>query len=73
MTDISHLDALNIRLQHEREYLAAAKTEKERDIRRVWIAGIQREIANEMDFLGGKVDTLVESMSDDDLLAGLGL
>ena len=49
---MDHLNALNIRLAHERERLALAKTEGERTTRRVWVDGIQREIAAELDHLG---------------------
>ena len=45
MTDTSHLDALQLRLSHERSYLAAAKSDGERELRSVWIAQIEREIA----------------------------
>lgn len=70
MPDLSHLNALNLRLSHERGYLAAAKTNKEREIRKVWVAQIEKEIAHEMDFLG---NTAIEcEMSDEELLAALG-
>ena len=70
MTDTTHLQALITRRAHEREYLAAAKSQGERDLRAVWIAQIEREIADEEEFLGmapvGKIE-----MSDDELLAEL--
>lgn len=69
MTDTSHLDALNLRLSHERGYLAAAKSNKERALRRVWIAQIEKEIAAELAFLSKSGD--LPEMSDDDLLAAL--
>ena len=69
MSNTSHLDALNLRLSHERGYLSAAKTDAERGLRRVWIAQIEKEIAGEVAFLG-KANDLPE-MSDDDLLAAL--
>jgi len=73
MQDTSHLDALKLRLSHERSYLAAAKTQKERAIRQVWIAQIEREIAAEMAFLGQTaIDPEIAAMSDDELLAELG-
>lgn len=72
MTDLTHLNALSLRLSHERGYLAAAKSEKERALRAVWIAQIEREIANEKRFLG--IDDAPQSdMSDDELLAALGV
>jgi hypothetical protein len=70
MTDFSHLDALQVRLSHERDYLAKAKTQKEIELRTVWIAQIQKEIANEYKFLGIDPATEIE-MTDDELLAAL--
>jgi hypothetical protein len=67
MVDTSHLDALNVRLSHERSYLANAKTEKEKEIRKVWIAQIEKEIAVERKILGIE-DVGIEAISDDDLL-----
>jgi hypothetical protein len=66
----SHLNALELRLSHERNYLAKAKTDKERALRKVWIAQIEKEIAGERKFLGKKKDPDVD-MSDDELLAAL--
>ena len=70
MTDTTHLNALNVRLSHERCYLAQAKSQKEREIRKVWIAQIEREIAAEMAFLGQTTQDC--DMTDDELLAALG-
>lgn len=66
----SHLNALQVRLSHERGYLAAAKTESERALRKVWIAQIEKEIAGEMTFLG-KTDEALPDMTDDELFAEL--
>ncbi len=69
MTDTSHLDALELRLSHERGYLAAAKTAGERELRTVWISQIEKEIRQERDALG-----LVGAecdLTDDELLAEL--
>jgi hypothetical protein len=60
MTDFTHLDALLLRLSHERARLAASKSQKEREHRTVWAAGIEREIAAEYKFLG------IEPFNDDD-------
>lgn len=68
--DTTHLNALELRLSHEREYLRAAKSEGEREIRRVWIAQIMREIDRERDFVGGMISDL-PAMTDDELLAEL--
>lgn len=70
MTDLSHLNALEIRLSHEREYLRKAKSQCEIDLRTVWIAQIEKEIADEMKFLG--IDAPADcSLTDDELLAEL--
>lgn len=65
---MTHLDALELRLSHERGYLAKAKTEQERALRQVWIVQIEKEIIRERKFLGLN-DLPV--MSDDELLAEL--
>lgn len=66
--DTSHLDALNVRLSHERSYLAQAKTKKEKEIRKVWIAQLEKEIANEKKFLDIDNVEEFEEMNDDDIL-----
>lgn len=66
----SHLNALETRLSHERGYLAAAKTDGERALRTVWIAQIEKEIANEHAFLGLTTSPAAE-LTDDELLAEL--
>jgi len=71
MTDLSHLDALTVGLLHEQARLAAAAHPREIAMRTVWVAQIKREIAREMDFLGGKVLAEISAMSDDELLAAL--
>jgi len=72
MKDASHLIALQTRLAHENEYLAAAKTQKEIAIRTVWIAQIEKEIADEKKFIGfEEISPEVDNMSADDLLAEL--
>lgn len=73
MTDTSHLTALETRLSHERAYL----TKDGAEIRKVWIAQIEREIATEIAFLskrGITIETINAddiNMSDDELLAAL--
>ena len=72
MSDRTHLDALNLRLSHERGYLAAAKSAKERALRTVWIFQIEREIDHEKSSLG--IDDVPQpDMSDEELLAALGV
>lgn len=70
---MTHLDVLNLRLSHERLRLAAAKSEAERQLRSVWVAQMEREIAAEYVFLGiAQPATLDEILlSDDELLAEL--
>lgn len=70
MTDLSHLNALELRLSHEREYLAQAKTVDECQMRKIWIAQIEREIAAEYKFLG--IEPVECDLSDDELFAELG-
>jgi hypothetical protein len=69
--NMAHLDALELRLSHERGYLAKAKTEKERELRNVWISQIQKEIDRERGFLGLKGQADEAPMSDDELMAEL--
>ena len=71
MQDTSHLAALQVRLSHGKGYLSAARTAKERKLRAVWIAQIEKEIASERQFLGLPVEEALPEMSDDDLLAEL--
>ena len=44
---MEHIDTLELRLSHERVRLANAKNAKEREMRAVWVAGIEKEIAAE--------------------------
>lgn len=67
--DTNHLNALHLRLSHERGYLAAAKTAREREMRRVWIAQIEKEIADEHRFLG--IESTTVEMTDDELMKEL--
>ena len=73
MTDLSHLNALRLRLSNERGYFAAAKTDGEMALRGVWIAQIEKEIDGELAFLAarGHVEPVVDDLSDDELLAAL--
>jgi len=63
----NHLNALQLRLSHERGYLAQAKTNNERALRKVWIAQIEKEIAAETKFTS-ETDC---NLTDDELLAEL--
>lgn len=65
MIDYTHLDALNLNLSNERIRLGNAKTQQERELRTVWVAQLEKEIAAERGFLGV---TDAPEVSDDDLL-----
>ena len=52
MTDTSHLEALQLNLSHERARYRAAKNPGERELRSVWIQGLEREIERERQRLG---------------------
>lgn len=60
-----HLAALELRLSHERVRLQQAKTPAERELRQVWVAQIEKEIAGEREFISEP------DMTDDELLAAL--
>lgn len=66
--DTSHLVALHEGLAREKQRLAEAKTTKERELRQVWIAQREREIAKEMEFLGMTAEDKLTTLSDDELL-----
>lgn len=68
-----HYEALMIRLSNEKARLASCTKPKEIELRKVWVAGIEKEIANEVEFLKSKgievyasIDDLF--MSDDELM-----
>lgn len=67
---MTHLEALQLRLSHERNRLNNAKSPAERELRSVWVAGIEKEIAHEIAFRG-KREAPESYMSDDELLAAL--
>lgn len=76
MTDLSHLNALQARLSHERARLAKATKAGEVAMRTVWVAKCEDEIKHEIAFLAARgvmVDDLgdVDTMTDDELLAAL--
>jgi len=58
----SHLDALNLRLSHERDYLASASSEGERALRAVWVAQIEREIEREAGFVTADAEPTDEEL-----------
>lgn len=68
-----HYTALMNRLGNEKARLAACTKPKELELRKVWVAGIEKEIANEVEFLKSKGIEVYASlddpfMSDDELL-----
>ena len=69
MKDLSHLDAIRSRLQHERERLANAATEGERAMRAVWVRGAEKELSDELRRLD--LSDPENTMNDDELLAAL--
>lgn len=62
---MKHIDALQLRLSNERAAMSEAKTDGEREMRKVWISQIEKEIAGEQIFLEG------EYMTDDEIFAQL--
>ena len=68
---MSHLNALRLGLSHERERLRCAKSLKEKELRQVWVAQREREIAAELKFLGITENEADSQMNDDELLAAL--
>lgn len=73
MYDTTHYVALMTRLSNEKARLAACTKPKEIELRKVWVAGIEKEIANEVEFLKSKGIEVYASlddlfMSDDELL-----
>jgi hypothetical protein len=62
---MTHLDALELNLSHERVRLAEATSPEEVALRRVWVSQLEREVAGERAFLGQSTVNL--DISDDDL------
>lgn len=71
MQDTSHINALELRLFHEREYHRQETTESGKALRAVWISQIEKEIASERRFLGIPESSPELNISDEDLLAEL--
>ena len=64
-----HLAALRRRLSNERARLEAARSAAERELRAVWVAQCEREIASEIARYGDAEPA--DTMTDDELLAAL--
>lgn len=76
MYDTQHLVALQNNLSNEKERLANAKTQKEIDLRKVFVSQLEKEIAAEIKFLESKgvnLYTNTDDLSDDDIMKELGL
>ncbi len=72
--DNAHLNAIRLRLSHERARLAAATKPREIAFRKVCLAQIEKEEASELAFLAKRgIDVVddIDAMSDDELLAHL--
>ncbi len=67
---LEHLEALRLRLSHERERLRKAKTGREKEFYAVRVSQCEKEIEGELKFLGISDESLPE-MTDDELLAEL--
>ena len=70
---MTHLDHLEIRLMNESRRLNAATCPHEIEMRKVWVAGCEKEIAAEHKFMGTTPITLDDILTDDELLAELGV
>ena len=64
-----HLSALQLRLSNERARLAAATRPGEIELRKVWVAQIEKEIAQERIYATPEARNI--EMSDDELLEQL--
>ena len=65
----SHLNALQLRLSHERNALSKATLASEKALRSVWVQQVEKEIQGEYRFLN--IVPFECSLSDDDLLKEL--
>lgn len=66
-----HLNALRLNLSNERSRLGSATAQFERDLRTVYVAQLEKEVAGELAFLGLPSEGMFEPVSDNDLLAEL--
>jgi hypothetical protein len=64
---VTHLDCLNLHLSNERIRLSRASSDGERELRAVFVAQLEKEVAGEVSFLGITADKL----SEDELTAAL--
>ncbi len=73
MKDTSHLVALQTGLSHEKARLAAAISTQEIAHRTVWVKQYERQIEDEYVFLGMTPTAELPEISEEDLLAELGI
>lgn len=77
MNELSHLQALQANLANEKGRLLKASNPKEIEARTVWVSQLEKEIAQEIEFLKKKgihIDDIapsIQAMSDDELMAEL--
>jgi hypothetical protein len=67
MYDTTHYVALMTRLSNEKGYLAIARSQSEIELRSVWIKQIEKEIAQEAEFLKSKGIDVYHSIDDNSL------
>lgn len=81
MFDLSHLDAIDLRLSHERARVTEARNAKDRTWREHNVRMIERERVGELAFLAKQgyvepapmtLDEIFAELDDDELLAQLG-
>lgn len=65
--DTSHYTALMARLSNEKKYLSLATKETEKQLRCVWIKQIEKELADEAEFLLTKGIDVYASKEDNKL------
>jgi hypothetical protein len=75
MSDLSHLDAIDLRLSHECARVALAKNDKEREWRQHNVRMIERERVNEIAFLAKRGITVEDApeMTLDEIAEALGI
>lgn len=73
MPETSHLDAIDLRLSHERERARSARTERERTYREHNVRMIERERENEISFLAKRGIVIADPppMSIEEIMAEL--
>jgi hypothetical protein len=62
--DLTHYDAILRRLLNERARLEAATDPREIEMRKVWVAGVEAELAAEAKFIGFEEMTLEEVFAE---------